>query len=100
MRKKRMSFTEEQKLAAMRLAKELDNTEEAARQLEISSSALGRWVQQAKIDAGKGGSEEYTTAEKDEIRKLRRQLKRTEMERDFLKKAAAFVAKENDPLSS
>ena len=100
MKKKRNSFTEEQRAAAVRLAMELDNIEEAARQLEVSSSALGRWVQQARIDAGEGSLEGYTTAEKEEISKLRSQLRRTEMERDFLKKAAAFFARENDPHSS
>ena len=83
----------------MRLAVEIENTTEAARQLEISPSTLGRWVQQSRIDADEASHENYTTAEKEEIRQLRRQLKRTEMERDFLKKAAAFFASENDPHS-
>ena len=55
-----------------------------------------RWVTQADIDEGRGPEGAYTTAEKSKIRKMRRRIKWLEMERDFLKKAATFFAKESE----
>ncbi|MDP6369757.1 MAG: hypothetical protein QF615_09115 [Planctomycetota bacterium] len=57
-------------------------------------------MRQARVDAGEGPEGALTTEEKGELRKLRREVKRLRMERDFLKKAAAFFAKENDRRSS
>jgi transposase len=47
------------------------------------------------VDAGKGPKEALTTAEREELSELRRRVKRLEMEREILKKAATFFAKEN-----
>lgn len=99
-KRKRRQFTEEQKAEAVRHAQELGNISEAARNLDLHTTVLARWVKQAEIDAGRGEETDLTTEEKAELRKLRRQLKRVTMERDFLKKAAAFFAKESDPSSS
>ena len=63
--------------------------------LGISTSSLSRWVQQAEIDAGRGEEGALTTDEKDELRRLRRENAQLRMEREILKKAAAFFAKEN-----
>ncbi len=53
------------------------------------------WVKSAAIDAGKGPPGALTTAEREELVRLRRDNKRLEMEREILKKAAAFFAKES-----
>ena len=98
MRKKRR-FTEEQRAEAVRLAEEIGQAE-ACRSLDIVPSVICRWVRQANIDAGNGTDEDLTTDEKAELRRLRRELKRVTMERDFLKKAAAFFAKNSDPSST
>jgi transposase len=52
-------------------------------------------VRRAKIDAGKGPLGALTTAEREELARLRKQVRVLEMERALLKKAAAFFAKEN-----
>lgn len=98
-KRNRRKFTDEQKAEAVRLARELGNISEAARSLDLHSTVLARWVKQAGIDEGRGSGKDLTTEEKAELSKLRRQLKRVTMERDFLKKAAAFFAKESDPSS-
>jgi transposase-like protein len=54
-------------------------------------------VRQADIDEGKGPEGALTSEEREELRRLRRENHRLQSERDFLKKAAAFFAKEQDP---
>ncbi len=53
------------------------------------------WVHQAGVDAGRGKPGELTTDEREELRRLRREVKTLRLEREILKKAAAFFAKEN-----
>ena len=96
----RRSFTPEQKAEAVRLVKELGNVSQVARDLDLSRSALVRWVRQAEVDAGQGPEGALTTEEKKELARLKREVRTLRQERDFLKKAAAFFAKENDPPSS
>ncbi len=94
-KRKRRYFTEEQKADAVRLARESDKQPGAvARDLGIPGSSLRGWIKQAEIDDGKGPEGALTTAEKAEIRRLRREVKRLTQERDFLKKAAAYFAKD------
>jgi transposase len=47
------------------------------------------------VDAGQGTAEALTTSEKDELARLRRENHQLRMEREILKKAAAFFAKES-----
>jgi transposase len=58
-----------------------------ARELDLTETALRRWVVQAEIDAGRGGSGVLTTDERAELVQLRRDVKTLRMERDILKKA-------------
>jgi transposase len=67
---------------------------EVAADLGVSGESLRKWVQQAKIDAGEGPPGALTTEEREELRRLRRENKTLLMEREILKKAAAFFAKE------
>jgi transposase len=63
--------------------------------LGLIESAVRNWVAQAEIDAGKGPPGALTTAERQELAQLRRDNRRLRMERDILKKATAFFAKES-----
>ncbi len=63
--------------------------------LDLTPSTVRAWVRQAQIDAGKGPIDALSTTEREEITKLRRENRQLKMERDILKKATAFFAKEN-----
>ncbi len=100
-KRKRRKFTPEYKAETVRLDLEGGkSTGEVARDLDLTESALRAWVKQADIDEGHGPEGALTTEEKAEIRRLRREVRTLKMERDFLKKAAVFFAKEQDRPSS
>jgi transposase len=65
---------------------------EVCRDLDLTETAVRRWLQQAEIDAGKRPG--LTTAEREELARLRREVLVLREEREILKKAAAFFAKE------
>jgi transposase-like protein len=95
-RRARRSFSAEFKAEAVRLCKVGDRTVgQVAEDLDLTETALREWVKRADVDAGNGPPEALTTAERDELRELRKRVKRLEMEREILKKATAFFAKEN-----
>jgi len=89
-------YTKEQREEAVRLVRETDlSSSQIARDLGMAQTTLARWVQQADIDEGRVKDAGLTTAEKQELRRLKREVKRLRQERDFLKKAAAFFARED-----
>ena len=95
-RRNRRKYTAEQKADAVRMVHEVGNLSRVARDLDLTESSLRNWVKQAEIDAGRGPEGALTSEEREELRRLRRQVHTLEMERDFAKKAAAFFAKDLD----
>jgi transposase len=95
-KRKRRVFTTEFKAQTVRLVRESGKSVGAvARELDLAETAVRRWVQQAEVDAGRGRSGALTTEEREELGRLRRENRTLRMERDILKKATAFFAKEN-----
>jgi transposase len=96
--KSRKQYTEEFKREAIRLVtKDGYKVAEAARSLGINATMLRRWIQIAEGGAatpfpGKG----ILTSEQEEILKLREENKRLRQEKEILKKATAFFAKEGN----
>ena len=65
-----------------------------ARELDLTPSSLANWVRHAQADRSKGRTG-LTTAEREEIARLRKELRIVQEEREILKKAAAFFAKQS-----
>jgi len=92
-RRVRRGFSPEFKAEAVRLVLDEGKTiGAAARELDLTASALGVWVRHARADRTKGKTG-LTTEERAELAGLRKENRELRMERDILKKAAAFFAK-------
>ena len=91
----RRSFTEEFKVGAVRLVLDEGKTvSQVGRDLDVTQSVIGNWVKQARADRSDGKTG-LTTEERAELARLRREVKDLRLQRDILKKAAAFFAKES-----
>jgi transposase-like protein len=95
-KRERRRFTKEQKESAVAAYRACENYSQVGREIGVHPSVLRAWVKQADADEGKGPAVALTTDERAELSKLRRDLRRVEQERDFLKKAAAYFAKDED----
>ncbi len=96
-KKERRFYTKEFKREAVNLVTEQGyEVGEAAKNLGVHQSLLRRWKKQQEKEGthafpGKG----HMTPEKEELHRLRKEVKQLRMEREILKKAAAFFAKES-----
>lgn len=96
MKQKRKKYTKEFKEEAVKLVIEQGyRISEAARNLGINETMLSRWKQEQLRENG-GTSLNGKETMETEIKRLRKENKRLQMEREILKKAAAFFAKESD----
>jgi transposase len=92
----RRTFSDEFKAGAVSLVLEKGKTvTQVAKDLDLTPSALGKWVEQARADDRKSTRGTLTTEEKEELARLRKEVRELRLEREILKKAAAFFAKEN-----
>ena len=91
----RRKFTPEFKADVVRLVRDGKGAPEAARDLDLTVTCVRSWVRQSEVDDGRGPAGALTTAEQEELRLLRRECRQLRMEREILKKATAFFAREN-----
>ena len=96
MPKTRAPYPKEFRERAIDLVRTSEKTVEAvARDLGVSDQSLRNWIRQAEADAGRGRPGDLTSQEKAELQQLKRENRVLREERDILKKAAAFFAKES-----
>jgi transposase len=89
----RRSFTPEFKAQTVELVGTSgESISQICRDLDLTETAVRRWVEQARIDGGERNG--LTTGEREELTRLRREVRVLQEEREILKKAAAFFAKE------
>ena len=94
-RRPRRTFTDEFKEQAARLILDEGKSMAAvARELDLVPTVLREWVERTRADRT-GGKTGLTTAEREELHRLRKENRILQEERDILKKAAAFFAKQH-----
>jgi transposase len=94
-RRPRRQFDDEFKAGAVRLVLDEGQTVgRVSRDLDLTESALRKWVDYARADRTKGRTG-LTTEEREELQRLRTEVRTLRTEREILKKAAAFFVKEN-----
>ena len=92
-RRPRREFTDEYKASVVELVLDQGKTVAAvSRELDLTETAVRKWVERARADRGDGKAA-LTRTEREELTRLRRQVRVLEEEREILKKATAFFAK-------
>jgi len=95
-RRKRRAFTKAYKAEVVELIRKSGKSiNVVAKELDLTETAVRAWVRQAEIDAGRGPAGALTTEEREELSRLRREVQTLRMEKEILKKATAFFAKES-----
>jgi transposase len=92
----RRFFPPEYKAEVVELIRSTGKTAgQVARELDLTETAVREWIKRADLDAGRR-SDGLTTAEREELRRLRREVRDLREEREILRKAAVFFARETD----
>jgi len=90
-------YTEEVKRDAIALVDSSGKTVTAvARELGISSWSLRGWYRKAKAEQGEGAAGQLSSAEREELKRLRRENREQQQTIEILKKATAFFVQDND----
>ena len=96
-RRKRRIFTPEFKAETVRIVRDSGRSIGLiAKELDLTENCVRKWVHEDRLGASRPGPEPLATSERQELEALRRENKRLRMERDILKKATAFFAKESE----
>jgi transposase len=95
MPRKRPVYPPEYRHRLVELARSGRSADSLAREFEPTAQTIRAWVKQADIDEGRR-EDGLTTVERDELKRLRRENRELKMEREILKKAAAWFARESD----
>ena len=99
MPKTRPPYAPEFRQQMVELARAGRSPEEPARAFEPSAQAIRNWVAQADRDCGRRG-DGLTSAEREELRRLKRENRQLRLEREILAKAAAWFARETGSIPS
>ena len=94
MQRYRAAYPPEFRRQMVELVRSGRTPEELSREFEPTPQSISSWVKQAERDAGKR-ADGPTSAERDELSRLRRENHRLRQERDILAKAAAWFARES-----
>jgi transposase len=95
-RRRRRSFTDQFKAEVVALVRDGGKKiSDVVRDLELTESSVRKWVQQAEIDSGRGPAGALTTAEREELARLRRECRQLRLVRETIQNATAFFAKES-----
>lgn len=92
---KRPVYPPEYRKQLVDLARSGRSVDSLAREFEPTAQTIRSWVKQADIDEGRR-EDGLTTVEREELKRLRRENRELKMEREILKKAAAWFARESD----
>jgi transposase len=96
-KRKRRTFKPAFKRELVELCRQGDRSiGQVAKDLGITETSIRRWVRQHEIDIGEGPAGALTTSERDELKRLRRENRRLREDREILRKATVFFAKESE----
>ena len=95
MARKKPPYTPEFRRQMIELVRSGRSPESLAKEFEPTAQAIRNWVAQAERDAGRR-DDGMRTEDRDEINRLRREVRQLKLERDILSKAAAWFARETD----
>ena len=96
-KKRPRAYPAEFRLNIIELARHGRRVEELASEFSVGTQTIRNWLKQAHIDAGVR-TDGLTTADREELAKLRKENRQLKIEREILSKAAAWFARETDSI--